>query len=99
MNGVFIVGGRSYPLRFTVNHICCLEEATKKPLSALLDGSLQGVRDILWCGLMAENITREDAGQIMQDYLDQGGSFADLSQILADAMADAGFFRQSVPAP
>lgn len=96
MNGIFSVNGRTYPLHFTVNHICCLEETENKPLTELLNGSFYGIRNILWCSLMGEQISREEAGQLLQDYLDQGGSLADLSQVLAQAMGDAGFFRQPV---
>lgn len=92
MNGTFSVNGRTYALRFTVNNICCLEEAMGKGLSALLSGSLSGIRALLWCGLMSEGVEQEEAGQLMEAYLCQGGSLKELSDLLARAMEDAGFF-------
>ena len=94
MNGAFSVNGRTYPLHFTVNHICMLEETVGKPLPSLLNSSLSSLRDLLWCGLMDERITRETAGQWMQDYLAESGSLKELSALLASAMEDAGFFQQ-----
>lgn len=94
MNGAFIVNGRAYPLHFTVNHICILEETAGKPLPELLNTSVSSLRDLLWCGLMDEQISRETAGQWIQDYLAGKGSLRELSELLASAMEDAGFFRQ-----
>lgn len=94
MNGSFTVNGRTYSLHFTVNHICLLEETVGKPLPALLNSSVSSLRDLLWCGLMGENIGRETAGQWMQDYLSGGGSLKALSALLSSAMEDAGFFQQ-----
>lgn len=94
MNGAFTVNGRTYPLHFTVNNLCILEETAGKPLPELLHSSVSSLRDLLWCGLMDERITRETAGQWMQDYLAESGSLKELSALLASAMEDAGFFQQ-----
>lgn len=93
MNGCFSVNGRLYSLRFTVNHICCLEEALGEKFPALLSGSVWGMRALIWCGLMEEKLSLEEAGDLLQAYLAQGGTLQALSQILADAMEDAGFFH------
>lgn len=93
MNGAFTVHGCAYPLHFTVNHICLLEETAGKPLPDLLGSSVSSLRDLLWCGLMDEHISLETAGQWMQDYLSSGGSLKALSSLLAAAMEDAGFFQ------
>lgn len=96
MNGAFSVNGRTFPLHFTVNHICLLEEAAGKSLPDLLNTSVSSLRDLLWCGLMDEHISRETAGQWMQEYLSSSGSLKELSSLLAAAMEDAGFFQPPV---
>lgn len=96
MNGAFTVNGISHPLHFTVNHICILEETAGKPLPMLLNTSVSSLRDLLWCGLMDEQISRETAGLWMQDYLSSNGSLKELSALLAAAMEDAGFFQPPV---
>lgn len=96
MNGSFQVKDRLYPLHFTVNHICLMEESLGQKLPALLSGSMYGVRALLWCGLMGEKVTLEEAGSLMQEYFLQGGTLETLSRLLADAMEDAGFFHLPV---
>lgn len=98
MNGAFTVNGHTHPLHFTVNHICILEETAGKPLPMLLNSSVSSLRDLLWCGLMDENISRETAGRWMQDYLSSQGTLKELSSLLAAAMEDAGFFQLPVKA-
>ena len=98
MNGTVVISGKAHFLRFTVNHLCCAEEAAGQPLHALMNGSFLGIRAILWCGLMDENISRETAGRWMQDYLSSQGTLKELSSLLAAAMEDAGFFQLPVKA-
>ncbi len=93
MNGVFTLEGRAHPLHFTINHLCLMEEALDMPLQKLLSSGITGMRALLWCGLMEEKITLEEAGDMVQRYLQQGGTLHALSEILADALTDAHFFR------
>ena len=45
------LNGKDYPLRFSVNALCCLEEKTGKGLSDMQSGQLSCLRGLLWCGL------------------------------------------------
>lgn len=92
MNGSITVGGRTHSLHFTVNHICRMEEALGESLPKLMQGSIYGLRALLWCGLMGEGMEMEETGSLIQSYLQEGGSLNTLSQMLAAAMEDAGFF-------
>ena len=87
--------GTPVALRFTVNGLCAMEEASGKPLSALLDGGFSGLRWLLWCGLLPARpgLTPEHAGDIMQDYLARGGTLEELSQECAKGLTTADFFR------
>lgn len=93
MNGCLVIGGKAHPLHFTVNHLCIMEEAMGQPLSSLMNGGITGLRAFLWCGLMGEGISREDAGEMIQAYCAEGGSLKELSALLAEALQDAGFFH------
>lgn len=95
MNGVVVIGGKEHALRFSVNHVCVMEETEGKALPALMDGSLLGMRALLWCGLMEEGITRQQAGEMLQCYFTDGGSVKELAQVLAQALSDAGYFHLS----
>ncbi len=88
------LNGKSYPLRFTVNALCCLEEKTGQGLDQLQGGRISTLRGLLWCGLMegCPAITLESAGQLLNDHLQHGGDLASVSDALAAALEDACFF-------
>lgn len=92
MNGVTVMDGREWPLRFSVNHVCAMEEAEGMPLPSLLNSGMRGLRALLWCGLMDEHITRQQAGEMLQRYFSAGGSVKEISRCLSDALMDAGYF-------
>ena len=45
------LNGRDYPLRFSVNALCCLEEKTNLSLSGLQGRQMSCIRGLIWCGL------------------------------------------------
>ena len=94
--------GKEYPLHFTVNALCCLEEKTGKGLSEMQSGQMSCLRGLLWCALSQQNpgMTLEDAGNMMDRHLREGGSLASLSEQLAAALEDACLFpRPETPPP
>lgn len=108
MNRTVTLNGREYPLRFTVNSLCCLEEKTGQSLTALQSSQFTCLRALLWCGLLsfAPDMTLEAAGDLMDAHLQAGGDLGAVSAQLAGALEDACFFRtgaavrkQPAPAP
>ena len=97
------LNGKAYPLRFTVNALCRLEEETGLRLSSLDGDSLSCLRGLLWCGLMERlpSLTLTEAGDLIDAHLRAGGTLTDVAGPLADALADACFFpkagRESPP--
>ncbi len=88
------LNGQSYPLRFSVNALCCLEEMTGRGLDQLQGGRISTLRGLMWCGLMegCPHMTLEDAGKLLNDHLLNGGDLASVSDTLAAALEDACFF-------
>ncbi len=88
------LNGREYPLRFSVNALCCLEEKTGRGLSSLQSDRLSCIRALLWCGLMEseKGLTLEGAGELLDAHLRAGGSLSQVSAILSEALSDACFF-------
>ena len=95
MNGSVAICGREYPLRYSVNALCLLEDKAGGSLEELLRKDVGGLRGLLWCGLLAENreMTLEAAGDLMQAYLESGGSLKELSAQITIALKNAGFFH------
>lgn len=94
MTGVEL-SGVFYPLRYTVNAVCCLEEKMKGGLNTLLSSGLSSVRGLLWCGMLHQlpTLTLEDAGDLLEKHLSQGGSLQKVADALAGCLEAAGFFH------
>ena len=88
--------GREYPLRFTVNALCSLEERTGISLDALQSRQLSCLRGLLWCGLTESQpgLSLQQAGEMIDAHLRDGGDMAALADQLAAALEDACFFHR-----
>lgn len=91
------LSGKNYPLHFTVNALCRLEEKTGMSLDRLQENSLSCIRGLLWCGLLQDHpdFTPEDAGEMLEKHLENGGVLKETASLLALALQDACFFRQA----
>ena len=88
------LNGREYPLRFSINALCCLEEKTGRTLDQLQSAQFSCLRGLLWCGLMEgeKGLTLAQAGELLDAHLQCGGDLNAVSRVLADALSDACFF-------
>ena len=85
-------------IRFDLNALVEVEAIAGKSLTALLgDLSLTTLRDLTWAGLKHEDrrLTRERAGQLLQGYLEAGGTTEELITRLVDALEQSGVFKPS----
>jgi len=91
------LNGREYPLRFSVNALCSLEEKTGVSLENLRGSPMRCLRGLLWCGLMEDQtqLTLESAGELLDSHLKKGGSLEEISSALAAALEDACFFPKA----
>ena len=94
MNRILTLNGRDYPLSFSINALCCLEEKTGLSLTKLQSAQLSCLRGLLWCGLMEANpgLTLEGAGEMLDAHLRAGGQLQAVADSLAAALEDACFF-------
>lgn len=94
MHRLIKIGDKEYALRYTINSVCCLEERFGKSLHSLLCTDVSSVRALLWCALLDRcNLTLEQAGELLDEALDQGRSLTDIGAHCAKALHEAGFFR------
>ena len=90
------LNGREYPLRFSVNALCCLEEKTGVSFGQLCGRQLSCLRGLLWCGLTEAmpDLMLDEAGDMIDSHLKAGGELSVLSDQLAAALEDACFFHR-----
>lgn len=89
------LNGRQLTLHFSVNAVCEMERTLKVSLYDLLKSDVSSVRALLWCGLMeaAAPFTLKETGEMLDRHLKSGGSLLELSESLAGALEEAGFFH------
>ena len=91
------LAGKNYPLHFTVNALCLLEEKAGMSLDHLQENSLSCIRALLWCALLHDQpaLTLTDAGNLLENHPKGGGTLNDVAACLARALEDACFFQQA----
>lgn len=96
MTGVEIeLGGKSRRLRYDFNAIADIEQKAGLGIGALFDenrAGLNSLRLLIWGGLkwQERGLTVEQAGQLVGDYLKDGGSLEELMGKVTDALRQSG---------
>ena len=89
------IGGKAHKVRFDFNAIADIEQRTGMGIGKLMsedNAGFHSIRVLLWGGMKfaRPRLTFEDAGNLLQQYLDGGGTFEAISQRLVLAMQIAG---------
>lgn len=89
------IGGKSRRLRYEINDICDIEEKADRGIAALFSAERIGfntARLLLWGGLKWQDrgLTLQRAGNFIKDYMEDGGGYEELMQILQNALEKAG---------
>lgn len=88
------IGGESYEIRYTVNAVRDMERHLGVSAFEVLGGgslTLDAVQALLWAGLrhQAPRLTPDQAGLLLDQYFDEGGSLEDLvTGVLGPAYAE-----------
>ena len=94
------INGREIPLRYTVNAMCAMEDRAGGALQNLMDRQFSATRLLLWGGMLhaQPELPIREVGELITEYLRQGGSLEEIVEICAQALQDAGFLRDVVGA-
>lgn len=84
------IKGKEYELKFPVNTLCIMAEDNIDVMNIeSMSINLKTIRDLFHYGLKHENkkITKNQAGDLMDDYLEEGGNVYDLFMEIMNALA------------
>lgn len=85
-------------LRYDVNCLCEIEIRSGVPVQDMLEGGigLSTVRLFVWGGLFHLNplITVEDAGTLINGYMQQGGEIPDIIVNMTTALKESGLIKR-----
>lgn len=88
------IGGKPVRLRYTVNSMCAMEDRAGGSLENLLSRQFTAARLLLWGGMiaLAPETALADAGELIGEHLEKGGTLDEVVEKCAEAMRRAGFF-------
>jgi hypothetical protein len=99
---VALGGNTTRTLRFSFNALCRMEQTLGTSVNRIVAGGVAGfteVRALLWAALLHEqpDLTVEATGDLVQAYLEQGGSFIALSAKMVEALERSGLMGPTPP--
>lgn len=87
------IGGRMWRIVYTVNSMCQMEEIAGGAITDVFRGEYRAARLLFW-GAVTElqpETTLEQAGEAIDRHIRAGGSLAEIVEICAGALKQAGF--------
>lgn len=95
MTGVPVKLDRQRELRYGVNALCILEDKLGKNLGEILSQGMgiSMLRLVFWAGLVWDDkeLTEEEAGGLMDTYMQSGHAFSEVSDLITKALMKSGF--------
>ena len=92
MDGAILINDKLYYLKFNINIFCEMKEAGYDVQTAFNENlDFAGIRALFYFGLKKihgdEIKSYEDAGDLLSDYIENGGDLEELSEVIAKAFA------------
>lgn len=89
------IGGVGLRLRYTVGALCAMEDRAGGSLDAVMERQFTAARLLLWGGLIEcqPEMTLRAAGDLIDRYIEDGGTLDEIVNECAEALEYAGFFR------
>ena len=92
MDGAILINDKLYYIKFNINIFCEMKEAGYDVQTAFNENlDFAGIRALFYFGLKKihgdEIKSYEDAGDLLSDYIENGGDLGKLSEVIANAFA------------
>lgn len=89
INGTVNVGKKEFYLNYDINTLCMMKS---KGLDVMkldqIEMDIVVIRDLFYFGLCRfhKELSKEDVGDLMSEFIQEGGSFEDLANIITNAL-------------
>ena len=92
MDGAILINDKLYYIKFNINIFCEMKEAGYDVQTAFNENlDFAGIRALFYFGLKkihgAEITSYEDAGDLLSDFIENGGDMEKLTEVIASAFA------------
>ena len=86
------LGGVPWVLHYSINSLCAMEARAGMPLDKLMYRQFSATRLLLWAGLCQNyrGLTVWDAGELIGQHLEHGGTLEEVIEICAEGMRASG---------
>ena len=82
------INGRDYELRFTINTLCDMADSGIDVMHMNdIVINVKTIRELFRFGLKHKKITQNQAGDLIDEFFDEGGNFEELVQEVMGALA------------
>lgn len=92
INGTVKIGKKDYYLNYDINTLCMMKGQGLDVMKLdQIEMDILVIRDLFYYGLcrLQNGLTKEDTGELMSEYIQDGGSFEDLAAVITDALTSS----------
>ena len=92
INGTLKVGKKDYFLNYDINTLCMMKAQGLDVMKLEeMEIDIVLIRDLFYFGLcrFQKNITKEEVGEIMSDYIQEGRNFEEIGEVVLNALNKA----------
>lgn len=89
INGTIKIGKKDYFLNYDINTLCMMKTQGLDVMKLdQIEMDILTIRDLFYYGLcrLQKDLTKEDAGDLMSEYIQEGGSFDKLAEVITNAL-------------
>ena len=92
INGTIKINNKDYYLNYDINTLCMMKGQGLDVMKLdQIEMDILTIRDLFYFGLcrLQKNLTKEDAGDLMSEYIQNGSSFDELATVITDPLTNS----------
>ena len=92
INGTIKINNKDYYLNYDINTLCMMKGQGLDVMKLdQIEMDILTIRDLFYFGLcrLQNNLTKEDAGDLMSEYIQNGRSFDELATVITNALTNS----------